>query len=503
MMKRMMLLSVLVLALACAASCAAQTISMDGAHMTFEYPDSWLVVSPQLAKVYAPLLESAGINAKELSSELEKQNVLSRAYNADFTQSLSVLIREDDAAFEIYDIASVTEDQRKTIRRRAENGSLFETTGMRVQDLEWQKENGLYWLYLHYTKSHGEQTVGRGIRYISIFNGNFVMIDWFKAKDRFSNRDLNTFRKQISDLKITKVAAPKRAVRLEAEIPTETNTSAFEIIGQTAGGATLLAEAPDGNGTMKTLSVGVAKDNGSFALLVELPEEGTYDITLTSQKDGMLSSTAEGSILYSAKTLPVSGITEKMTTTSDETVLKGETLSGVQIQLVTPFGLSKKRSGNDGSFKFELTTKDAGDYDYTLILDKEGFDQRRIRFTITREMTKTQEQNRIKEGAEAISYKNLQKDLPENRGKTMTIRGPVAEISSGGGTYYVRMHYNKDAKGNWYNPVVIVAREDMDVKVNEMMTAVVTVDGVYEEQNSMGETVLVPKLNLIFVDKVE
>ena len=61
----------------------------------------------------------------------------------------------------------------------------------------------------------------------------------------------------------------------------------------------------------------------------------------------------------------------------------------------------------------------------------------------------------------------------------------------------------KDAKGNWYNPVVIVAKEDMGVKVNEMLTAVVTVDGVYEEQNSMGETVLVPKLNLIFVDKIE
>ena len=502
-MKRLMILLALCLLLACAAPCTAQTIAMEDAHMTFEYPDSWLVVSPQLAGVYAPLLESAGIDAKELSQELEKQGVLSRAYNADFSQSLSVLIREDDAAFDIYDIASVTDDQRKTIRRRAENGSLFETTGMRVQDLEWQRENGLYWLYVHYTKSHGEQTVGRGIRYISIFNGNFVMIDWFKTKDRFSNRDLNTFRSQIADLTVTKVAPPLRPVRLTAEIPTETSTAAFEIVGQTTGGAALVAEAPDGNGGMKTLSVGVAKDNGSFVLLVELPEEGTYDITLTASKDGMLDSSTEGQIFYSAKTLPVSGIAEKMTTTSDETVIKGETLAGVQIQLVTPFGLSKKRSGNDGSFKFELTTKDAGDYDYTLILDKDGFDQRRIRFTITREMTKTQEQDRIKADAEAISYKNLQKDLEENRGKTMTIRGPVAEISSGGGAYYVRMHYNKDAKGNWYNPVVIVAKEDMKVKTGEMLTAVVTVGGVYEEQNSMGETVIVPKLDLVFVDKIE
>lgn len=502
-MKRLILASALLLALLLPLSSCAQTIAMDSAHATFVYPDHWLVVSPQLAGVYAPLLERAGIDAKELARDLLAQGVLSRAYSEDFSQSLSILTREDDLAFEIYDIASVTDDQRKTIRRRAENGSLFETTGMRVQDLEWQKENGLYWLYVHYTKSHGETLIGRGIRYISIMNGQYIMIDWFKDAGRFSNRDLNAFRDQISDLTIEKVAAPLRAVRLSAEIPTETNTAAFEIIGETTGGAALVAEAPDKSGALQTLSVGVAKESGSFSLLVELPEEGSYAITLTASKDGMLKNTAEGTILYSARTLPVSGITERITTTSDTTILKGETLAGTQLQLVTPFGLSKKRAGNDGSFKFELTTKDAGDYDYTLILDKNGYDQRRMRFTITREMTDQQEKSRIKDTAEAISYKNLQKDLSENRGKTMTIRGPVTQISSGGGTYYVRMHYNKDANGSWFNPVIITAKEDMNVKTGEMMTAVVTIAGVYEEQDSMGNTVIIPRLELIFVDKIE
>ena len=85
----------------------------------------------------------------------------------------------------------------------------------------------------------------------------------------------------------------------------------------------------------------------------------------------------------------------------------------------------------------------------------------------------------------------------------MTIRGPVTQISSGGGTYYVRMHYNKDANGSWFNPVIITAKEDMNVKTGEMMTAVVTIAGVYEEQDSMGNTVIIPRLELIFVDKIE
>ncbi len=500
-MKRFFLIAALLLCMALPAM--AQTIRMEDAHLTYDYPDNYLVVSPQLAAVYAPLLEDAGIDPKQLARDMAAQGVLSRAYSPDFTNCLSILTREDDDAFDIYDIASVTDEERKRLRRRAENGELFETTGMRAQDVEWQKEDGLYWLYIHYTKSHGETATGRGIRYVTIFNGQFVMLDWQKTSGRFSNRDLSAFRKQIAGLSGEKVAAPMRAVRLQAEIPTETSTASFEIIGQTAGGATLIAEAPDENGVMQTLSVGVAKDSGSFALLVELPEEGRYAVTLTASRDGMLSSTAEGAIEYNAKTLPVSGITEFMTTTSDTTVIRGETLAGVQIQLVTPFGLSKKRSGSDGSFKFELTTEDAGDYDYTLILDKDGYDQRRMPFTITREVTQEQEQARIKDGSEAISYKNLQRDLPENQGKTMTIRGPVAQVSSGGGVYYVRMHYNKDANGNWYNPVIVVAKEDMGVTEGNMLTAVVSIAGVYEEQDSMGETVIVPRLDLLFVDKVE
>lgn len=502
-MKRFFGLCALALLLALSLPAMAQEITMENAYLTFDYPDDWLVVSPQLAGVYAPLLQSANINAEELARDLSAQGVLSRAYNADFTQYLSILTREDDLAAEIYDMTAVTDAQRKTIRKRAESGSLFETTNMTAVDVEWQKENGVYWLYIHYTKSFGEQIAARGVRYLTIFNGRYVMIDWQKTDGRFSNRDLTTARSRIADLSVEKVAAPTRTVRLIAEIPAETNTAAFEITGTTTGGATLIAEAPDETGAMQTLSVGIAKDSGSFSLLVELPAEGAYAITLTASKDSMHAASTQGTIQYSAKTLPVTGIAEQITTTSDTTIIKGETLAGVQLQLVTPFGLSKKKAGNDGSFKFELTTKDEGEYEYTLILDKSGYDQRRVRFTITREVTQTQEQNRIKSESQAISYKNLQKDLEENRGKTMTIRGPVTQVSSGGGVYYVRMQYNKDASSKWYNPVIIAAAQDMGVKEGQILTAVVSVAGVYEEQDSLGETVLVPKLDLVFVDQIE
>ena len=213
--------------------------------------------------------------------------------------------------------------------------------------------------------------------------------------------------------------------------------------------------------------------------------------------------TLSGAIAYSAKTLPVSGVAESLTVTGDTTTIVGTTLAGVQLQLVTPFGVSKKRSGNDGSFSFELTTKDAGDYNYTLILDKSGYNQRRVPFTVTRVVTDDQEREKIRQSAVKISYKELQQNKEANRGKVMRLYGPVSEISSSGSISYVRMQYNKDAKGKWYNDVVIVCEADTGAKVGDMMTAVVTVDGVYNEQDASGNDVIVPRFSLLFVDKIE
>lgn len=499
----------LLLSLALLPACAcAQRIGMEGAHVAFDYPESWLVVSPQLAQVYAPLLEDAGIDADALAEELETTGVQSRAYNADFSQWLSIVAWRDDLSEEIYDIESATDAQRRTMRTLAESSSLFETTGLRTQDAEWQREGGVYWLYIHYTKTRAGETIGRGIRYVTVRNGMYIALDWQLASGRFGNRDIASLRARLSDLTVTEqVEQPMRAVSLTADIPSETITSDLVITGRTEPGALLLAEAPDGRGEMQTLSVGEAGKGGSFSLLVPLEEEGSYDITLTASLEGMLDASVSGKVVYSAKTLPVSltGVQDggSLVVTQDSFTLSGQTLAGVQMQLVTPMGLTKKRAANDGTFSFELTTKDEGEHDYTLICTKDGYSQRRIRFTLVRQMTDDQERAAIKKSAEAISYKKLQQALPENNGKTLVITGPVTELSTAGEHTYLRMMYNKNADGTWYNPVIIVAGGETGVREGDMATLAVTVDGAYEEQDAQGNPVAVPRLNLIFVDKVQ
>lgn len=504
MVKRILALGLTLLALPCLS--LAQTVAMRAAHLTFDYPDTWLVVSPQLARVYAPVLKDAGIDAQALSQELTELGAHSRAYNAGYTEWLSVMTMDGELADEIFEMDRVTDAQRKTLRSRVESDRLWETTGLRAQDSEWQREGGVYWLYVHYTRTRAGETIGRGVRYITVHNGQYVMLDWQTDGRRFTNADLRRFRSMLAGLTVTeRIDEPVRAVKLTAAIPGETNASAFTIDGTATAGATLTLTAPDAFGKTQVLSVGEVGSGGKFALLVELENEGTYDVTLTASVEGMLETSMFGKIVYSASNLPVSlsGIPQDNVVTGDSVTISGETLAGVQLQLVTPYGLTKKRVGGDGRFSFDLTTKEEGEYRYTLICDLGGYKQRRIEFALNRVKTQEQSRQSVRGDAVSISYRDLQRDLEKNQGQTMRIYGPVAEVSESGSTQYVRMYYSRDAKGQWYNPVIVVAQEDMNVKAGDMLTVVVSVAGVYEEQDANGNPVMVPRLDLLFVDAVE
>jgi len=343
---------------------------------------------------------------------------------------------------------------------------------------------------------------------MTVRNGMYVMLDWQIDGGRFSNRDLRDFRARTHDLALTRqLDMPKMTVRLDAVLPTETSVGELKITGKSTPGAALVLETPDGSGALHTLAVSEADAGGNFTLQVSLEEEGIYDLTLSSMLEGMNTNAVAATLTYSSKTLPVTldGIEEGGVSTVDKSkvTISGKTLAGVQMQLVSPFGLTKKTSGKTGSFSFELSTKDAGEYKYTLIMNKGGYDQRRIPFTLVRVKTDDEEKAAVRETAQKISYKTLQRDLEENRGKVMSLYGPVSQVSKAGGAQYIRMQFNKGADGSWYNPVIIVAKEDMGAQEGDMISAVVKVAGVFEEQDAEGEPVMVPRFDLVFVDKVE
>ena len=64
------------------------------------------------------------------------------------------------------------------------------------------------------------------------------------------------------------------------------------------------------------------------------------------------------------------------------------------------------------------------------------------------------------------------------------------------------MLFTKGTDG-WMNPVIIVSDQPYGAKKGDMMQCTVEVEGVYEEQDAVGRDVTVPRLRLLFVDRIE
>ena len=90
-----------------------------------------------------------------------------------------------------------------------------------------------------------------------------------------------------------------------------------------------------------------------------------------------------------------------------------------------------------------------------------------------------------------------------NNGKILNLYGPVVERSESGSVTYLRVNYSKDGKGGWTNPVVMITEEEISAREGDMISAVVSVDGVYEEQDRTGKSVSIPRLQILFVDRIE
>ena len=72
-----------------------------------------------------------------------------------------------------------------------------------------------------------------------------------------------------------------------------------------------------------------------------------------------------------------------------------------------------------------------------------------------------------------------------------------------GSSYYVRMMYSRDKTGGWMNPVILVSDQKTGAKAGDLMTCTVEVEGTDEEQDAKGETVQVPRMRLLVVDRLE
>ena len=113
-MSRRLFGCLLILVCLLASGAMAQTIRMDEGYAAYDYPDDWLVLSPELCRVYAPVIREKGMDPEALALDMGNTHVLSCAYNADFTQRLAVQVWEEEVSQKMFDIGRAqTGDRRR------------------------------------------------------------------------------------------------------------------------------------------------------------------------------------------------------------------------------------------------------------------------------------------------------------------------------------------------------------------------------------------------------
>lgn len=493
----------LMLMLFMACPCAlAQQVVMEDSGAAMEFPDPWLVLSPATVRVYASVLSDAGMDAEAMAARYAQDGVVCEAWSEDFTQCLRLTLTTDERSQRIHDIERATDGERSTIKNLFENNRYEgQKSNVRYQSASWVTHSTMgRFLLTRYNVKENDEITARGLQYFTIRNGVNYVIDWSVTGRRLTNADLTWFRQGILENFIftVQIDPPPLPVTLEASLPSETGNAALRLEGRTSANAGLSLTYMDGESAEEVLSVGSANSDGTFTLNFELPQAGVYTITLTAEKEGYTPASISGQLTYEPKLLPVN-FTElpEGEVTGDMTPLSGVTVAGATLQLLTDKGVTTKRAGSTGTFSFELTTKEAGEYSYTLAVDKTGYDQRRIPVHFTRVITDQQQMQKIKDSAQRISYANLQKKSGQYLGTVMRLSGQVAEVTEGQGSWFIRLNIVKSAKGTWGSPVLISCGENPGIETGSNIVIYASVAEPFIEQDAEGADVTVPGFTFI------
>jgi hypothetical protein len=479
------------------AGALAQTIALENVYAQIDFPDAWLVLSPQLLSVYEPLLSQQGFDISGMAERYASEGVVAEAWDESFSQSLRVMVTQDERTRTIFDIARSTASERSAMAKHYETRSNFSATPYRYRQVEWQthSQHGRF-LFLRYNLvDENDAITERGVRYVTIQNGSYYTIDWTISDRRFTNRDLAFFKETLESFRFTALLeAPPLPAQLSAQIPAEVTDARVEFSGTATPQAGLVLTLSAGDAPSEVASVGAVHDDGTFSLYFDLPAEGTYTVTLTASKEGYADASLRQTVVYQSSLLPVA-IDAWPTDpwTEDTFLLSGKTLPGSQLQLLSPKGLVTKKPNAEGLFQFELNTPDEGVYEYTLVITNGKYTQRRFPFTITRVYTQAQELSRIKKTAQNISYRNLQNKSAEYAGQVMRLSGYVSEITQGDGVLFIRLMLSRNTKGVWTTPVLIACTDEAPALAQgERAVIYGYVASPYYEQTADGETLTVP-----------
>jgi len=514
MMKRLVFLMrklmVLVLALAfslLAASAFADTATytFDSLYATCEISEDYIILTPDNLSRHSEWLARQKKEISALEADFAARGVLVQAWDAEGDRCIEITAVEDEMAQRLFDIDQQTTATRRSYRLGHSGGTMYTEQGYTIKDAEWKSGTGRgRFLFLKYNCNARNQ---KGYMYRTIRNGYTITLDCQVYGRSLATADQRALDKILTSWKFTTTLdKPANAVPMllfTSEPPLETNTGSFTVEGTGDPGLTIIGVVlstadPDPIRIEETV-----KNSGSFKLKVNLPQEGSWLMTLTVLNgDVVTEEVIFNTTKYQKSLLPVNFDDEvPLAFTSDTYTLSGTTMGQTDVQCLVegPNNFEKKvKTNNSASFSFKLPTDKEGTYKVVLVFEKKKYNTRRFEFEVTRTLSEDEKRAHIREDAVKPAYSTLNDKLDGYTGRTMGYSLHVMSVEPSGNEWISFMAMRKTSSGSYRDVVVVMSPDQPTYQPGEQVKVYCTCTGAYEVTDEDNKVTEYPSFDLLF-----
>jgi hypothetical protein len=156
----------------------------------------------------------------------------------------------------------------------------------------------------------------------------------------------------------------------------------------------------------------------------------------------------------------------------------------------------------DGSFVYELDTKDEGEYVVTLTATKENKKDATVEVTVTRQLSKKEKEAAFKKDAKEIDYKHFSKNPDKYAGDKYKVTGQIVQILEENNYTIMRLAVTKDRWGwNSSDIVWVEYPGETDYVEDDVVTIYGTVVGKHSYESQAGWEISVPAVIAGYIEQ--
>lgn len=462
-------------------SALAEIYVFDDLYASMEVPDSYIVLTERNLSNYASWLEAYGTTAEDTQADFQARGVLLQAWTEEHDTCFELRSRQDEDTLLMFDVNEQSTDVRG--QYRTSHYPRNEYVGYEFSSSEWKNTEQGRFLCLQYVYRDNSEVVRRGFMRRTIRNGYEIDFDMQTIGRNLTNKDNTNLNKIWETFKFIEIKELPPAAAAKIFIsdppPEESNEQSFTIDGTAEEGVKLTAVTMGLSYPEPIVTEVVTGKNGKFSLPVKLPREGVFLITVTGEyRDEEVVELAYP-ITYQRTMLAVN-FTQKPTAsvTTDKVTIAGTSEPGASIQVfLDGETLFAKKVTSTGKFSFEVTAKEEGQHEVTLVFAKKGLADRRFVFNYSRNWTDADMVKYLQKQAIDPTYSQLKKNMENYEGKIVGYRAYLLDVAQSGDEYIVTMALSKK-DGKYVNYVLVMTESEPSFAVGERVMMYGTCEGM-------------------------